>query len=143
MNLVIQTLSDGLVLGGIYALAAVVYWAISGHTPPASVGRMMSDSFVPLAQISGDGLAFATYRAMLTNPRYMSSLGATVLLSSHILSEVEQLCERVTIIRAGRTVESGTLTELRHLTRTSFRVTTSATAAVVSKLDGVHDLGTE
>ncbi|WP_285114671.1 ABC transporter ATP-binding protein [Leifsonia sp. fls2-241-R2A-40a] len=44
--------------------------------------------------------------------------GATVLLSSHILSEVEQLCDRVSIIRAGRTVETGTLDELRHLTRT-------------------------
>ena len=69
--------------------------------------------------------------------------GATVLLSSHILSEVEQLCERVTIMRAGRTVETGTLSELRHLTRTSFRVATPATAAAVSKLAGVHDLGTE
>ena len=45
--------------------------------------------------------------------------GRTVLLSSHILSEVEALCDRVTIIRAGRTVETGTLAELRHLTRTS------------------------
>jgi ABC-2 type transport system ATP-binding protein len=69
--------------------------------------------------------------------------GATVLLSSHILSEVEQLCERVTIIRAGRTVETGSLSELRHLTRTSFRVATLAPAAAVSELPGVHDLGTE
>ncbi|MFF0392632.1 ATP-binding cassette domain-containing protein [Kitasatospora sp. NPDC004615] len=45
--------------------------------------------------------------------------GATVLLSSHILSEVEALCDRVSIIRAGRTVETGTLDDLRHLTRTS------------------------
>ena len=45
--------------------------------------------------------------------------GRTVLLSSHILSEVEALCDRVTIIRDGRTVETGTLAELRHLTRTS------------------------
>ncbi|GAA2227005.1 ABC transporter ATP-binding protein [Herbiconiux moechotypicola] len=44
--------------------------------------------------------------------------GASVLLSSHILSEVEQLCDRVSIIRAGRVVETGTLDELRHLTRT-------------------------
>lgn len=44
--------------------------------------------------------------------------GATVLLSSHILSEVEQLCDRVSIIRSGRIVETGTLAELRHLTRT-------------------------
>lgn len=44
--------------------------------------------------------------------------GTSVLLSSHILSEVEHLCDRVSIIRSGRTVESGTLAELRHLTRT-------------------------
>ena len=47
--------------------------------------------------------------------------GRTVLLSSHILSEVEALCDRVTIIRDGRTVETGTLAELRHLTRTSIQ----------------------
>jgi ABC-2 type transport system ATP-binding protein len=66
--------------------------------------------------------------------------GATVLLSSHILSEVEQLCERVTIVRAGRAVESGSLTDLRHLTRTSVRVTTPATVERVRALAGVHDL---
>ena len=66
--------------------------------------------------------------------------GATVLLSSHILSEVEQLCDRVTIIRSGQAVESGSLNELRHLTRTSFRVTTGADAASISALPGVHDL---
>jgi ABC-2 type transport system ATP-binding protein len=65
--------------------------------------------------------------------------GATVLLSSHILSEVEQLCDRVTIIRAGKAVETGALDDLRHLTRTSFRVTTPATLAQVQKLPGVHD----
>ena len=48
----------------------------------------------------------------------VSAAGATVLLSSHILSEVERHCDHVSIIRAGRIVESGTLTELRHLTRT-------------------------
>jgi len=69
--------------------------------------------------------------------------GATVLLSSHILSEVEQLCERVTIVREGKAVESGTLAELRHLTRTSFRITTAATAQQVSALAGVHDLRVE
>src|SRR5260370_1101485 len=47
------------------------------------------------------------------------SRGRTVLLSSHILSEVEQLCDRVSIVRAGKTVDSGTLKELRHLTRTT------------------------
>ena len=69
--------------------------------------------------------------------------GATVLLSSHILSEVERLCDRVTIVRTGRAVESGTLTELRHLTRTSVRVATAADAAAVGALPGVHDLRQE
>jgi ABC-2 type transport system ATP-binding protein len=69
--------------------------------------------------------------------------GATVLLSSHILSEVEQLCDRVTIVRAGTTVETGALDELRHLTRTSFRVATPATLAQVGRLAGVHDARVE
>lgn len=69
--------------------------------------------------------------------------GATVLLSSHILSEVEQLCERVTIVRAGVAVESGSLTELRHLTRTSFHVETAASAALLGALPGVHELHEE
>jgi ABC-2 type transport system ATP-binding protein len=69
--------------------------------------------------------------------------GATVLLSSHILSEVEELCDRVTIIRAGKTVETGTLSSMRHLTRTNFRVTTSAPAASLASLPGVHDVRRE
>ena len=51
--------------------------------------------------------------------RRVAGEGATVLLSSHILSEVERLCSGVSIIRAGRVVESGTLESLRHLSRTS------------------------
>lgn len=69
--------------------------------------------------------------------------GATVLLSSHILSEVEELCDRVTIIRAGRTVETGSLASLRHLNRTSFRVITRSDAAQISALPGVHDVRRE
>jgi ABC-2 type transport system ATP-binding protein len=67
--------------------------------------------------------------------------GATVLLSSHILSEVEVLCDRVTIIRAGKVVESGTLSELRHLTRTEIAfVHDPAKEAAVAALPGTHDL---
>jgi ABC-2 type transport system ATP-binding protein len=69
--------------------------------------------------------------------------GATVLLSSHILSEVEELCDRVTIIRAGVTVETGTLSSMRHLTRTSFRVTTGADAGTLARVAGVHDVRRE
>lgn len=66
--------------------------------------------------------------------------GRTVLLSSHILSEVEALCDRVTIIRAGRAVESGTLSELRHLTRTSIQAELAGPMNGLAQLSGVHDL---
>ncbi|MFG2114439.1 ATP-binding cassette domain-containing protein [Streptomyces sp. NPDC048718] len=66
--------------------------------------------------------------------------GRTVLLSSHILSEVESLCDRVSIIRKGRTVESGSLAELRHLTRTSVVAELAAPPNGLTRLPGVHDL---
>jgi polyether ionophore transport system ATP-binding protein len=65
--------------------------------------------------------------------------GRTVLLSSHILAEVEALCDRVSIIRGGRTVESGTLAELRHLTRTSIAVESERPVVGLENLPGVHD----
>ncbi|WP_306370366.1 ABC transporter ATP-binding protein [Nocardiopsis sp. CC223A] len=65
--------------------------------------------------------------------------GRTVLLSSHILSEVEKLCDTVTIIRQGKTVESGTLEDLRHLTRSSVRATVSADPGPLAALAGVHN----
>ena len=69
--------------------------------------------------------------------------GRTVLLSSHILAEVEKLCDTVTIIRAGQDVESGTLAQLRHLTRSTVAATTSEDTAPLAALDGVHDLVAE
>ena len=66
--------------------------------------------------------------------------GRTVLLSSHILAEVERLCDRVSIIRGGRTVETGTLTELRHLTRTSVVAEVDRVPPDLAALPGVHDL---
>ena len=66
--------------------------------------------------------------------------GATVLLSSHILAEVERLCDRVSIIRQGRTVQTGTLEELRHLTRTSITVVTDDPITDLHAHPGVHDL---
>ncbi len=65
--------------------------------------------------------------------------GKTVLLSSHILAEVEALCDRVSIIRDGRTVEEGTLSELRHLTRTSISAETQRQIGGLDGLGGVHD----
>jgi len=72
--------------------------------------------------------------------REVKTEGRTVLLSSHILAEVEALCDRVTIIRSGRTVQSGTLTQLRHLTRTSIDVHTAEPPEGLETLPGIHDL---
>ena len=70
--------------------------------------------------------------------REMKAEGRTVLLSSHILAEVEALCDRVSIIRLGRVVERGTLGELRHLTRTSITAETELAAQSLADLEGVH-----
>jgi ABC-2 type transport system ATP-binding protein len=67
----------------------------------------------------------------------------TVLLSSHILSEVEALCDRISIIRKGKVVESGTLAELRHLTRTSIQAELATSANGLAQLPGVHSLDVE
>jgi polyether ionophore transport system ATP-binding protein len=66
--------------------------------------------------------------------------GTTVLLSSHILSEVERLADRVTIIREGRVVESGSLEEMRHLHRSRVRAEVVGTPPDLSAIAGVHDL---
>ena len=66
--------------------------------------------------------------------------GKTVLLSSHILAQVEKLCDRVSIIRLGRIVQSGTLSEMRHLTRTTIEAETARPAADLEALPGVHDV---
>ncbi|MCE4946919.1 ABC transporter ATP-binding protein [Streptomyces albulus] len=66
--------------------------------------------------------------------------GRTVLLSSHVLSEVEALCDRVSIVRRGRTVESGSLGELRHLTRTTVVAELAGPPAGLDGLPGVHGL---
>jgi ABC-2 type transport system ATP-binding protein len=87
-----------------------------------------------------DPLKEAVFQTCIEEAR---AAGKTVLLSSHILAEVEALCDRVTIIRAGKTVETGTLSELRHLTRTSIAVETLREPAGLDGLPGVHDLHVE
>jgi ABC-2 type transport system ATP-binding protein len=68
--------------------------------------------------------------------------GATVFLSSHILSEVEQLCDRISIIRAGTIIDSGSLDELRHLTRNRVSLQAAAPLPDLAKLPGVNNLAT-
>ncbi|MBP3041461.1 ABC transporter ATP-binding protein [Bacillaceae bacterium Marseille-Q3522] len=66
--------------------------------------------------------------------------GKSILLSSHILSEVERLCDRVAIIRQGEVIETGTLEELRHLTRYEYIVVTRERAENLKQVEGVYDL---
>ena len=84
-----------------------------------------------------DPLMEAAFRECVAEIR---DQGRTVLLSSHILGEVEAVCDRVSIIRAGRTVETGTLIELRHLRRTSIDAELAASPDRLVGLPGVHDL---
>jgi len=86
-----------------------------------------------------DPLMEAVFRDVV---REFREAGGTVLLSSHILSEVEQVCDRVSIIRAGVNVESGTLAELRHLSRTTVHATLAhpVDPAQVAGLPGVADV---
>lgn len=69
----------------------------------------------------------------------IKNAGKAILLSSHILSEVERLADKVVIIRQGRVVEAGTLDELRHLTRSTVTVETTADVAAMASVPGVHD----
>ncbi|BDD80535.1 ABC transporter ATP-binding protein [Tsukamurella pulmonis] len=75
--------------------------------------------------------------------REAKSAGRTVLLSSHLLSQVEALADRISIIRQGAVVESGSLRELRHLTRTTVEAVTAHAPTGLADLRGVHGLTTE
>jgi len=83
-----------------------------------------------------DPLMEAVFQEVVKDLR---AAGRSILLSSHILSEVEALCDRVTIIRAGRAAETGTFEDLRHLTRTSVVVDTVKPLGSVTGWSGVHD----
>ena len=87
-----------------------------------------------------DPLMEAVFRGCIEEERRS---GRTVLLSSHILSEVEALCDRVTIIKDGKAVESGTLSEMRHLSRTSISAELERTPVGLAGLPGVYDLEVE
>ena len=75
--------------------------------------------------------------------RELGRAGKTVLLSSHMLSEAEALSDRVSIIRRGVVVETGTLTQLRHLTRTAVRAEVRVAPLGLDRIPGVHDLGVD
>jgi len=88
-----------------------------------------------------DPLMEASFREVILQEKRRGD--RTVLLSSHILAEVEALCDRLTIIRDGRAVETGTLAEMRHLTRTSIQAELTGPPDGLATLAGVHDLRTD
>jgi ABC-2 type transport system ATP-binding protein len=87
-----------------------------------------------------DPLMEAAFRASVQEER---DRGRTVLLSSHILAEVEHLCDRVSIVRGGRIVDSGSLSDLRHLSRTTVEAELAGPPQGLEGLAGVHRLAVE
>jgi ABC-2 type transport system ATP-binding protein len=83
-----------------------------------------------------DPLMMAVFQEVV---RETQAAGSTILLSSHILSEVEALCDHVTIIRSGQRADWGSFEDLRHLTRTTVVVQTDEPLGEMVKLPGVHD----
>jgi ABC-2 type transport system ATP-binding protein len=106
----------------------------------ALVAGLASDAELLILDGPTSGLDPLMEAAFQEIVRELKAQGRTVLLSSHILAEVEALCDRVSIIRLGRTVESGSLADLRHLTRTTISAEISASPAALAQQPGVHDL---
>jgi len=107
------------------------------------VAALATDAELYLLDEPTSGLDPLMEEVFRAEVRRLRREGRTVLLSSHILAEVEKLCDTVTIIRAGRTVESGTLRELRHLTRFAVSARLRGDAGALQTAPGVHDLSQE
>jgi ABC-2 type transport system ATP-binding protein len=109
----------------------------------ALVAALSSDAPLLLLDEPTAGLDPLMDQVFRDTLRELRSEGRTVLLSSHILSEVENLSDHVTIIRAGRAVQSGALSDMRHLSHTVIDAQLAAPAGVAQALAavaGVEDL---
>jgi ABC-2 type transport system ATP-binding protein len=105
----------------------------------AIVAALSSDVELYILDEPTSGLDPLMEKTFQQSVREVADRGAAVLLSSHILAEVEQLCDTVTIIRAGRSVRSGRLEDLQHLMRTTVKVRVRGNADAVRSADFVHD----
>lgn len=106
----------------------------------ALVAALATDAELFLLDEPTSGLDPLMEDAFRNCVRELRDQGRTVLLSSHILSEAEALSDRVSIIRAGRVVETGPLEQLRHLTRTAVTADVDAVPPGLEHLPGVHDV---
>ncbi|PKQ14934.1 MAG: ABC transporter ATP-binding protein [Actinobacteria bacterium HGW-Actinobacteria-8] len=105
----------------------------------ALVAALASEAELLLLDEPTSGLDPLMEAAFTESIREVKAAGKSVLLSSHIFAEVERLADRVTIIRDGVTVESGTIAELRHLTRTQVTTVVDSGADGLASMQGVHD----
>ncbi len=106
----------------------------------ALVAALASTAELLLLDEPTSGLDPLMEAAFTESIREVKADGRSVLLSSHIFAEVEKLADQVTIIRDGATVESGTIAQLRHLTRSQVTVALDGDASRLGQLAGVHDL---
>lgn len=106
----------------------------------ALVAALASRARLLLLDEPTSGLDPIMEAAFTESIREVKAEGRSVLLSSHIFSEVEKLADRVAIIREGVTVEAGTMAELRHLTRTQVTAVLDGGADALAAMAGVHDL---
>ena len=108
----------------------------------ALVAALASNAQLLLLDEPTSGLDPLMEAAFTESIREVKAQGRSVLLSSHIFAEVEKLADQVAIIREGATVETGTMAQLRHLTRTQVTVVLDGGADGLAALPGVHDLAT-
>lgn len=108
----------------------------------ALVAALISDAQLLLLDEPTSGLDPIMEAAFTESIREVKAQGRSVLLSSHIFAEVEKLADRIAIIRDGATVETGTMADLRHLTRTRVAVTLERGGGDLAAMPGVHDFET-
>lgn len=106
----------------------------------ALIAALASDAEVYILDEPSSGLDPLMETVFQSHVLKLKEQGKTVLLSSHILAEVERLADRVTIIRNGKTVEQGTLSHLRHLGQQTVHAKTKNSASSIKSLVGVHDV---
>lgn len=109
----------------------------------ALVAAFATDAELYLLDEPTSGLDPLMEQVFRSEVRRLREAGKTVLLSSHIMGEVEALCDTVSIIRSGQNVESGRLSELRHLTSSTVDVVTRNGVDTLASLDVVHDVVVE
>ncbi|NCU18498.1 ABC transporter ATP-binding protein [Pallidibacillus pasinlerensis] len=109
----------------------------------ALVAAFASDADLYILDEPTSGLDPLMEHIFQESVREVKNEGKTVFLSSHILSEVEKLCDKVAIIRQGKIIDDGSLQEMRHLTRNKMTVQTKEPITELEKLPGVHNIEKE